>query len=423
MKSLIQSLRDKFGQTNQFTTVGINDSGGGGGYRLPVPVSDSKLQIPAQIACVNLLSGLLAASPMHAVRKAASRDKSDEILFDHPIAQLLERPDPELEGYLFWETVFERLVMTGNSYVAAIKSRIAPDQTVSMRMFNPTRYRPNPANLNQEHIVYGNLITNPPRLATEVVMPNSNLMAFRGTGFSQNLDYPVLDSAGLLKSPSPIMEYARRTIELYLSAHRGQKRAVEKGSHIPFTITTDVNIPPKKFAELSELIFNANKSDDRYRLLPPHAKVEKIGFSNVDLQIIDLLNMTDKDIALCFQVPLELLPGISREKVIAPLETVWTNFLRTTLNRWRKRIESTLELKLLPPGSGLKIMLDFTSLERMGAKDTAEVINLLVQRTGVITPNEGRQRLGLSTLQDPEADKLRSPTGAPAQGQAQPSGE
>ena len=79
------------------------------------------MQMTAVYACFRVLAEAVAGLPLHVYRYRA--DGSKEKAFDHPLYFLLhDEPNPEMNSFIFRETLMTHLSLYGNAYAQIIRN-------------------------------------------------------------------------------------------------------------------------------------------------------------------------------------------------------------------------------------------------------------------------------------------------------------
>ena len=68
---------------------------GVGDFITPLTYKDAESSLPAVVACVEYITNSLSSLKMQLVRREGS---SKEVIYDHPIANLIRNPHPQLMG-------------------------------------------------------------------------------------------------------------------------------------------------------------------------------------------------------------------------------------------------------------------------------------------------------------------------------------
>lgn len=87
-------------------------------------------------ACIEELATSAAEPRMAAY---SGRGKSREQIEDHPLLDLLERPNPFMDRYTFWAAVIMYLSVAGNAYIEKVRSKA--DGVVQLWLLRPDRMR------------------------------------------------------------------------------------------------------------------------------------------------------------------------------------------------------------------------------------------------------------------------------------------
>lgn len=125
-------------------------------------------------------------------------------------------------------------------------------------------------------------------------------------------------------------------------------------------------------------------------------KYHEVGVSNKDSQFLESRQFTVSDICRIFRVPPHLAGDLSRA-TFSNIEHQGLEFVTYSMTSWAERWESSIEMNLLGPDSGLEIEFGFESLLRGDSAGRATYYQDGIQ-SGWLTRNEARQREGLDPL-------------------------
>lgn len=75
--------------------------------------TDFALKISTVWACVDLLSGAMSTLPLHVKERT---DSGRRVLYDHPVARLLMKPNPKMNGVVFRRAMMASVCLRGNAY-------------------------------------------------------------------------------------------------------------------------------------------------------------------------------------------------------------------------------------------------------------------------------------------------------------------
>ena len=380
--------------------------------------------IPAAFACVAILSRTLASLPLVVGRL---RDRSADLLepdYEHPVSVLLDAPSTLLDRQKFWELICNRLFSAGNSYawirrgpgrrpvelVPAVLNK-APEWVSVEGMARTIKYELNllgskPDPLGRKPTV-------------EATAPD--VLAFHMDGFTG------------LSSPSPIHHAARRSLETMRNASVWQDAAFT-GTNVRNAIETDPELA--KLPDVSRHLdqFEARlrdslekaRQDGLWPVFPPgYSLASGSGFSPADLQTIEVLKWGVEDVARVWLMPPRMIGHFHEGFRATRYEAQQEDFERICARPNAGRIQAQCTAKLLAPAekdSALVVRMNTDQVGRGSWSEEVDAVDQAVSRGGLLTPNEGRRRLGYPPL--PGGDVLLSPKGAPPQpGAGSPSTE
>lgn len=378
----------------------IYDSPGGGMLGAAVVNSYTTLAIPAYWRAMNFMADNMASFP-RSVRKNGVDLPSHKLL---PL--FCRKPNDYQDAFMFWRTLFFHRAHYLNGFAeierdsqfnpVALHNRL-PEQVAPFRWIDDTTKK-----LSQWYWVGG--------AAPRVV-------AFEDMIHLTGLSYDGI--AGL----SPIFLLAE-TFERSRLLDRYVTRFLTKGS----MIRGSIEIPAGATKEQQETIvatlrqhFRGADADRDVLILSDGAKLSNATLSPQDSQLIQQANFNTKQVAQITGVHPHFLYDDSEGKYNASPTQAAEDIVKWTFRPLIEQTESHLTLKLLTEAeqnAGLRIHLNPNSLLR---GDVVQQSNVLVQQknAGIRTANEARSELGLTPLNDPNADVLKtSGDTSPVQGDA-----
>ena len=322
---------------------------------------------------------------------------------------LLDRPEIGETGFVWWREVLEELFARGNSYVyirrnmAGLPIELIRADMVFMQedLRTPNMW------------LYDLSFRNGRKIMNRVHW--SDVLHFRG---------PAYDRHGG-RSVSPITEVAAKSLGISLAAARHLGNTLARGAHNPLAIAAPTDMPAEhaeKFASNVNENYAGTTKAGKPLVLPPGYTADRIGFSSVDLQLLDLLKFQVVDIARIWQIPLYLLQHFeSGSGVVATksYEEQWQSFLRFSLSTNLEIVESELKSKLIDPVANWRndeISFDTTRLIMSNLMDRAKIALILGQTGAFWTIDEVRELTGKPPATEEQMKQLRQPTGAPPQG-------
>jgi HK97 family phage portal protein len=126
--------------------------------------------------------------------------------------------------------------------------------------------------------------------------------------------------------------------------------------------------------------------------------VKKLGISPEEAQFLETRAYQRADIAAIFRVP-ESMVGSSQKLSNSNMQEQNRDFYGSTIRALCTRIEAEINRKLFAPGSGLVAKFDLSERLRGDWEQVAAACTTMRQ-WGIASVNEGRQLLGLPTLQN-----------------------
>ena len=368
--------------------------------------------IPVAYACVNVMTETMARLPKYAAKMEDPRDDYWDADVEHPVTALLRQPSRDFDSWQFWEWFFRCRYLTGNAYAYIRRQGGRPVELV-------------PAYIDR-YVGVGGKVDRPIRLwnqqegyfSDSMVVSPANLLELHGPGYDG------------ISSPSPVLWAANKALATIGLVLEHNEQAIRRGQLLKQVITSSevfAGMPAEKRAELKqdlERSYSGALNAGRVPVLPPGFDVTSMaGMTAVDMQLMEVMRWSALDTCRVWNVPPRMVyvadvrtsPRVSS----ASLESDAESFTRWTVTPEAERAMAQLTAKLLSPEERMMGMGVRVSADRIGVGSWTERVmatDVIVAKAGVLTPNEGRRRLGYPP--HPDGDRLLSPTGAPAQGPA-----
>tara|TARA_B100001063_G_scaffold8151_1_gene6318 strand:- start:4521 stop:6674 length:2154 start_codon:yes stop_codon:yes gene_type:complete len=319
----------------------------------------------------------------------------DQELQNHELISLLKRPNPLQSGVEYFHSMVSYLLISGNSYMLKDKEFGSPKELYLLR--------PDRVEIKAESSMIPSKYCY--KIDGKIVneYPVDNL-----TGASQlkhiKLWNPLDDFYGL----SPIVAGAYNIDQHNLAGLHNVgllKNGCTPSAMLKFqpkdetgmsaTLTDDQRA---MILEDLEFRFRGSNNSGRPMLLEGDFEYQQLGLNPKDMDFLELMNASAREIALCFGVPAQLV-GLS--------DTTYANVAEARLSLYEEtiiplldRIQSDLNEWLTPLYDGdLKIVYDIDSIPAMAEKRKQVFANVSqgVQQ-GILTRNEARERLGLEPI-------------------------
>lgn len=254
-------------------------------------------------ACVRQIAMAVAGIPWIVYRKG--RGGKVEELDDHPLAQLLERPNPWQGGSSFFENLAAFLMLSGNSYIEAVgPDRGAPRELYVLR---PDRMKVIPGNAQQPVAGYQYTVGR-----TTVNFKPDEILHLK-------LFNPLDDWYGM----SPI-EAAARSIDQSNESRAWNVALLQNSARPPGALVTEHELSEEQYQRLKEEIqekYAGSKNAGRPLLLEGGLDWKEMGLSPADMHWLEGLKLSAREIAIAFGVPPELIGDTANKTYCLPGDT------------------------------------------------------------------------------------------------------
>jgi HK97 family phage portal protein len=323
--------------------------------------------------CVRMIAEAAATVPFLLFEGNRERD-------EHPMLELLGRPNPAMTGRELLESVYGFLQLSGNAYVEAVSVEGAVRE---LHVLRPDRMRAvagaNGWAESYEYAVNGQSI----RLPREAVL-------------HARLFHPLDDYYGL----SPL-EAAARAIDTHNAASTWNKAMLDNAARPSGALVfkADSDLTDDQFARLKhELLVNYQGAGNAGRPLVLQGGLDwkQMSYTPKDMEFNEAKNMAGREVALAFGVPPMLL-GIPGDNTYANYAEANRAFWRQTALPLAARMAEALTGWLAPMfGEGLRLEIDPDRVEALSAE--REALWARVGAATFLTDDEKRQVVGYEPL-------------------------
>ena len=340
--------------------------------------------------CVNEISKGASAVPF--VLKAG-----DQIIEEHPLIDLLMRPNP-LQSYSeFFNSLFGYVLLSGNAYILKTGSDMgAPKELHQLR---PDRINikgsGKPIPEKYEYMVNGRV--------------NHTYLIDQENGFSElkhiKLWNPLDDYYGLSPLSAAAVEVdqfnmaSKHNVNLLQNGARPSGAVVFKPQDdAGFAVNLTESQRQQLLTDLNNRFSGAGNAG-RPMLLEGDFDWKEMGLSPKDMDFANLKHMSATDIALCFGVPSQLV-GVPDSQTYSNVAEARLALYEETIIPHLRKIASDLNEWLVPLfDDRLTLEFDIDSIPALSerVKRVYENVTSAV-REGIMTRNEAREQLGLEPL-------------------------
>ena len=340
--------------------------------------------------CINEISN--GASSVHL--KVFDEDIE---LDNHPLINLLKRPNPLQAGNEFFQCLYSFLLLSGNSYVLRTGADNQPPK--ELHLLRPDRVKIEPSNTTiPKSYLYelsGKVVNTYP------VDPETGLSEVKHFKlFNPTDDYYGLSPIRASSVDIDQHNYsAKHNVNLLMNGARPSGAIVFKPKD---EVGQSVQLTESQRQQLIsdlELRFQGTDNSGRAMLLEGDFDWKEMGLSPKDMDFLQLKNMSARDIAMCFGVPSQLV-GIPDAQTYSNVQEARLALYEETIIPLIKRVESDLNEYLAPAyGERLRIQYDIDSIPAMAERRRRIYENVTgAVREGIISRNEARERLGLEPI-------------------------
>jgi len=347
----------------------------------------------AVYACVQAWAQAFPEPELHVKRR--DRSGGDEWMWEHPARALIERPNPAMGEDEFWAFVVTYMALGGNCYVW--KERDRAGRVVALWPLHDGQVEPVPGARPTDGWVSHYLYDNGDGRA-KVPVDVAEIIHLRW----------AIDPLNPTRGLSPLVT-AARSVDTANEALRYQFALLKNDAVVSTLVSLKEPVGPARLAELKRQFkasFGGDQRGDAAFVEGADITISRLGSNLEELAIETMLNVPEANIAAAFEVP----PGLAGLNVAlqrpAGLGSVGDTAVqeftqRRLVPRWR-RVASQFTAALMRDFDrtpGLAFAFDTGSVQALREDEGALITTVNGAVTaGWMTVNEGRQRVGLSSV-------------------------
>lgn len=324
--------------------------------------------------------------------------KNDDMMVEeHPLLDLLNRPNPLQSSSEFFNSLFGFLLLSGNAYILKVGSEVGSPR--ELHLLRPDRIQikggGKPIPDRYEYIVNGRV--------------QNVFDVDQDTGSSEikhiKLWNPLDDYYGC----SPLQAAAEEVDQHNLSSKHNinlLNNGARPSGAVIFKPKDDqgfaVNLTESQRQQLLTDLNNrfvGSGNAGRPMLLEGDFDWKEMGLSPKDMDFINLKHMSATDIALCFGVPSQLV-GVPDSQTYSNIAEARLALYEETIIPHLKLIQSDLNEWLVPMFSEeLEFCYDIDGIPALAERKRKTYENITsAVNTGIMTRNEAREIIGLSPI-------------------------
>ena len=380
---------------------------------------DGYIENPIVYKCVNEISNGVAAVPFKLMR-------GEQPIEDHPLLDLLQRPNPTHSGSEYFQKVVSYLLLSGNTYQLRVGSDSQPPN--ELFTLRPDRIRIKTDKHRFMPIAYEYCIDG----QVKAVYPIDQI-----TGQSEvkqtKLFNPVDDYMGqspIMPSASDIDQHnlsAKHNTHLLVNGARPSGAVVYKPRDEVGSMTMLTDSQREQLRNDLQQRFTGTNGAGKTMILEGDFDYKEMGLSPKDMDFATMRNMSAQDIALVFGVPAQLI-GIGNSQTYNNMAEARLALYEETIIPLLRHLESDLNEWLVPLyGDDLTLTYDIDGIPAITERRRMVTDNILrAVNEGVLTRNEARERLGLEPISGGDEVYIPAnlfPLGSPEPNPPQPQDE
>lgn len=360
---------------------------------------------------VTKIAGHISQLPLHVYQRV---EKGGEKQRQHPVSRLLRRPNPYQTKTVFFEQCATHSILEGNGRAAIVRSGSRIQELLP---------------LHPESTATG-MIAGVKVHATRPPKDDRLRMFFKDvSGEMDGEGVIMLDDVDVVHVPGltldgicgvPLREIAKRNLNASINTEKRIGKQMEQG----FSGSLMLQAPPgvfrraedaEEFLNYFEARHNSPEKAGKVGMLREGMTANILQTTNQEAEMIENRKFQRQDAALW--LGLEQILGDDSSVSYNSLEQKNLAYLMNCLNRWLKRWEEELDVKLLPSRQYERdthyIKFSTSALLRSDYQTTVEALGQAITAR-IISPNEAREKLDMLPYEG--GDEYANPAITPGQG-------
>ena len=337
---------------------------------------EAALSVPAFWGAVNFLSGTIAGLPLHVYRKTdTGRERVNSALS----RVLHDRPNPEMSSF-DWRKYSCDQTFTGGRQFSYIE-RNGRSEVKNIWPIDPMKVTVRADGVRRVYKV------------DQTTYDAADI-----------LDIPFMLRPDMLGHYGPIGTL-KNAIGMAIAASQYGAKAFQSGGVPPVVLQGPFSTgqaASRASDDIQQTMQTMARDRKNVLVMPDGHRLEKLGFSPEEMQLLELQQFCVKEIARIFQIPPAFLQDLEFG-TFSNTEQQDLHFVKHTVKRWVEQIEQELNLKLFPRGSNLFCEFSVDGLLRGDIKTRMDAHSTAIQ-SGIYTPAHAA-RMENAPHHD-EADKI-----------------
>ena len=348
----------------------------------------SAMQIATVYACVRLLAESVAQLPLHLYR--VKGDDGQEKAKDHPLYRILYRePNPEMTSFSFWEAVMTHLLLWGNAYAQVVRD--GKNSILGLYPLLPENVEIDRTEKGELYYIYHAYTDEVPgETNKDIIFRRDEILHIPGLGFNGLVGF----------SPIAMMKNALGTtiaVEKY-----GSSFFKNNGQPLGVLEHPGVLKDPQKIRDNWMDTYGGPNNAHKIALLEEGMTYKPISLPPEDSQFLSTREFGVEEICRIFRVPPHMVQDLKRA-TFSNIEHQAIDYVVHTLDPWLVRIEKAIVKDLLVEEEKDDYFPKFNvdGLLRGDYKSRMDGYSVGIS-TGIISPNEARQKENMPPLPEDE---------------------
>lgn len=352
------------------------------------------LQVSTVLACARVISEGIAQVPLKLIKETPD-GKSREPAKDLKLYELLHRkPNFFQTSFEYRETMGFHLVLAGShtSFINRVRGEIHELLPFEPQFVEVVR--------NKDTLVISYKIT-PPNGGAAKEFPAEAIWHVRGPSWN---GYTALEPVKL----------ARESIGLSMATEEAHAKLHKNAARVGGLISVEGALTQTQYDQMHKWVKEHFEGPDQaYKtmVLDRGSKFSSASQTGLESQHLETRRYQVEEICRALRV-MPIMVGFSdKATTYASAEQMFLAHVVHTLSPWYERIEQSINAHLLTESerdAGVSAKFVEEGLLRGSLKDTKDYLLGMVNG-GLMTPNEGREKLDLNPDKDPKSDQLREP--------------
>lgn len=323
---------------------------------------------------------------------------SGKVIDNHPLIELLNRPNPMQGRAAFFQTLQTFKQLSGNTYIQTIRPSdnrppkelyVLPSSRVQVipgKMMIPTRYEYRPRTIASD--VSGTMAAKVYKFDVDPI-----------TGLSDILHMKTINPLDDWVGQSPL-EAAAFSIDLHNQASEWNMRLLQNGARPSGGLFVEKTLSPEQREQLKEAfndVYAGAKNAGRPMVLEGNVKWQDMSLSPKDMDFMNSKNVAARDIATAFRVP-PLLLNIAGDNTYANMAEARLSLWEDTLIPEADMIRDELNNWLVPM-FGDNLYLDYDKDQIVALSGKRKEVWDTVNNADFLTINEKREKVGYERIE------------------------